>query len=314
VIYDINNYPEILYFLEKSSIIGLKTHSSNKFQYSRPCIYCDDATRKSSIDHGHLYIAKTIPFFKCFRCDAAGHIKKLLLDLDFDNYDIIKLISSNQKYNLISKKTEVYTNYQDIYQTHKTFKNKYQNEYLLFIDYIYKRIGSINYLYFKLSPSKLPSNYLLLNFNNYDNILCNSRIISSKKTKYRYIKPESKSTDNYYYFQDINNIYKYKNIVICEGEIDLINLYLYGGFTKNDSFFITSGGKSGYYGLLDYLITNYIIIGYFTIHIILDKDCNNKYINNLKFKLNSLKKRLNISYYKSIEKDVSVDMLYYKLI
>lgn len=47
---DIEKYPEIILFLEKNSIIGIKKHNSTKFPYSLPCIYCDDATRKTNIN------------------------------------------------------------------------------------------------------------------------------------------------------------------------------------------------------------------------------------------------------------------------
>jgi len=61
------------------------------------CPYCDDAVRPKA-DHGHLYISKTMPVFNCFRCSSSGNLMRLLIDMGFDDQDVLSYISQSIKY------------------------------------------------------------------------------------------------------------------------------------------------------------------------------------------------------------------------
>ena len=128
--------------------------------------------------------------------------------------------------------------------------------------------------------------------------------------KHRYFIPPAK-VKPYYFFQDIYDIGTYKEITICEGGFDLLNLYNYCN-KFNNSFYISIGGKQ-FRKILKELITNYLLIGNYVFNIVLDNDENfkpTKLINACKDIVQQLNPHCKINFFiPTLSKDVT-DLMY----
>ena len=237
------------------------------------CPYCDDANRKANPGHGHCYIATNMPVFNCFRCNTSGPILKLLIDTNFQDYDIINYLRSISKYNYTSSnfnfknlKNNKIVLFNKILKQIEYFKTNYKNDYNVFNNYLNYRLGNFNYSKFYIYPNYIDNN-LSVNFMNSDSCLVTGRYINPINKKIRY-----KHFQNIYYFQDINKIYTYNNIVLTEGVFDILGMYLYNiDFKIDNTFYIGICGKK-YISTTRELINNYLLIGKFDIHYIFDND------------------------------------------
>lgn len=267
--FDLTSEPKIRLFLESSSTIFEDKHN----EFVMFCPYCDDATRKANPNHGHLYISKNQPVFRCFRCDQSGHLLKLLIDLNFDDSEILQSISEllhfNYKKNHFSQ-TQLKHRY-DTTDSHlqcissiSQFNKKHPAEWDIILKYILHRCGNIILDEFFIYPY-FKNNIVGCEFRNSKNQLCNTRLINGN---YRYLKTE----DNLplYYFQNINKLEYYTNFVFTEGVFDCINMSLYAHIF-NDCFHFAILGKSFKAKLEKFIITE-LMIGTFTINIVLDDD------------------------------------------
>jgi hypothetical protein len=244
------------------------------------CCFCDDASRPKSSNHGHLYLSEEFPVFHCFRCGTSGTLVSLLIYTGFDDYEIIKFISQFININFIKdhyKLTKRITQEQQkilrkrIFQLNYEFKSHYRNYYKIFIDYIYNRTGTYNFLNYLISPKLINQKSLCVNFTNFNgsNVLVN--YINDEKKRYQINK---QIQDNYYYFQSED--FESNSIVICEGPFDIINMDLYSHvFNSYNSVLYSINGKN-YYSFIEDLIIRELLIGEYVINIIFDNDFKNK--------------------------------------
>lgn len=307
--FNIEQYPSILLHFKSLSRI-FKKHSSGWYEIF--CPYCDDATRKANPNHGHFNLSPDVPFGHCFRCGAAYSLYKILIDTGFKNNKILDEISKfgNITYNSSKKIKFNSIDNQDLLtyrliDTLTNFKQKYFKDYLKFEDYIYKRCFEIDPVEYLLIPNYVQNNLTVKILNKSGKTVTNRFIESSNPSK-RYFIPNDKP---FYYFQNIENIIEYENIIICEGAFDLINLHKYNNtFNQYDSFYISIGG-SNYKTAIQSIVSNFLLIGNYTINIVLDND-RLDYLDQLSQSIIQstiiLNPQLEFNFYKpSLFKDVS---------
>lgn len=307
--FNIEQYPSILLHFKSFSRI-FKKHSSGWYEIF--CPYCDDATRKVNPNHGHFNLSPDAPFGHCFRCGAAYSLYKILIDTGFKNNKILDEISKfgNITYNSSKKIKFNSIDNQDsltykLIDTLTNFKQKYFKDYLKFEDYIYKRCFEIDPVEYLLIPNYVQNNLTVKILNKSGKTVTN-RFIESLNPSKRYFIPNDKP---FYYFQNIENIIEYENIIICEGAFDLINLHKYNNtFNQYDSFYISIGG-SNYKTAIQSIVSNFLLIGNYTINIVLDND-RLDYLDQLSQSIIQstiiLNPQLEFNFYKpSLFKDVS---------
>jgi len=312
--FNIENFPEILMHLKSSSQIFKR---NNRGWYEMFCPYCDDAVRKFSPKHGHFNISPNDPFAHCFRCGGIVGLYKLLIDTNFQNVELITYIqkisnityskTGTSKFNKIGQEKDKIINVKTkIIQQYEWLNNNHPDLFEHFKNYIYSRCLDINPIKFLMVPSLFYNN-LQLKFLNYSGDIITTRNINSSSSKYIIDKGSKK----YYYFQDVFDIDMYKNIIITEGAIDLVNLYNYYYPFKN-SFFISIGGNN-YNGAVIDIINSYLLIGRYSINIVFDYDILKrvKKITNIILRnANKLNPEIDINFYYPLNsKDVSEIML-----
>lgn len=270
--FNLEQYPSILLHFKSISRI-FKRHSSGWYEIF--CPYCDDATRKANPNHGHFNLSPDAPFGHCFRCGAAYSLYKILIDTGFKNQQILDEVSkfgnitynSSKKIKFSSSELEDELNFKLI-QTLNEFKQKYFKDYLKFEEYIYNRCFEIDILKYLLVPSYIQNNLVVKILNKSGKTVTN-RFINPTDPSKRYFIPNDKP---FYYFQNIENIIDYENIIICEGAFDLINLHKYNNtFNAYNSFYISIGG-SNYKTAIQSIVSNFLLIGNYNINIVLDND------------------------------------------
>lgn len=306
----LENYKSIIYHIQNN--LGLLKKIQNNKWYQSFCPFCNDKYRKINPNHGHLYISKINSYYKCFRCDAFGKLSHLLQYTNFkDNQTLQQILNQETKNSFTygvyiqNKHYNKKNNFKCLLSVYQQFKKKHKQKFEFFLNYIYQRCLDINPIEYLLFPEILNNN-LVCGFMNYNNIIIGYRFL--KNNKLRYLK--TKNSD-FYFFQNINEIYNSENIIICEGAFDLINLHnFYKQFNK--SFYVAVNGK--YFNkLIQYLLSNYLLIGKYFFHIIYDNDKNFNYKQTsffLKQIVNKLNPNCKLFFYKpSHSKDVSETML-----
>lgn len=269
----------IVIFLKSISFI-YKEQSSGWVQIL--CPFCDDATRKSGrIDHGHYHFSDLTNYAHCFRCDHRNSLSRDLISLGFNDaeslFTLTKSNTNNFQYysNKLSKnKGQLADIHKYLANYYEEFKQQYPDKFNEFLSYIYSRCLGIDPIKFLIKPT-IQDNYLLAGFYNINGQEVTNRYITYHKSR-RYLIPANKAKP-YYFFQDLYQISEFSQINICEGAFDLINLHEYSDL---NGFFIAIGGKQ-FPKILKELITAYLLIGTYTINIILDND---KGINLYKLK------------------------------
>jgi hypothetical protein len=258
-----------------SIITHLKTNSSYYKESSNEiiifCPYCDDSTRPKA-NHGHLYISKSMPVFNCFRCSSSGNLIRLLIDIGFDDEDILKYLSNFIRYKTIKdyykvkKQTTKLKQIQDnVIRKNIEFENRFKNEFFKYKQYLYSRLGVVDYSKFLISPT-FYNNKISCLFTNSINEDVTLRLVEEKQF---HINSESSGK---YFFQE-NNFEKYKQIVLAEGAFDIIPLYLYN-LEFRDSYFIALNGKK-YNSTIEELIIRDFLIRPIIINLIFDSEVTN---------------------------------------
>lgn len=279
------------------------------------CPFCDDAIRPNAQNHGHLYISVNSPVFHCFRCNASGTLISLLINTGFEDREALEYIGNFIKINFtkdyyksrerktVLNKSKIILNH--IYKLNIEFKRNFNNLYDLYRNYIFSRIGTIDFFSFLLSPGIDQNKILFCGFNNYDgeNVLIRYLDLAAKK-RYQI----NKNSTNLYYFQNLD-FDKYNKITIAEGPFNIINLSLYNT-TFNNNLFISINGKN-YIGNIEKLILTYLLIGKYEISIVLDDDfvdkfIRNKYLKNLKNIIDIYNREILIKVYKPLIKNTDV--------
>lgn len=302
--FNIDQFPSVLLHFKSISTIFRKK-SSGWYEYF--CPYCDDATRKVNPNHGHGHIAPDFPFVHCFRCGFRGNLIKVLVDTGFKDTAVINEIAkydnivynSSKKLNL--KSLSIDSSLQLKLINHcNSFMKQHTNDFLIFKQYMTQRCYEIDPLEYFVIPNYIERKLVAQFLNSNGNIVTN-RFISKSET--RYFIPNER---HFYYFQNIGDILNYRNIVLCEGSFDLINLHRYSPLFKN-SFFISIGG-SNYKTAISTIISNFLLIGNYTFHIVFDKNVDN--LDNLMNYISNSSSILNPSidfkfYIPNLYKDVS---------
>lgn len=241
------------------------------------CPYCDDSHRKSGlISHGHMYLSRYSNFCHCFRCDTNTSIKKFMIDIGFNNLQLLNQVipkSYNHTFfssNCIKSNQTHISQLKNIEIMHNEFREKYPEKYQQFLKYIFSRLGSIDLYQFFIEPILYNNDQLGINFKNYFQYPSVIRLIDNKNQ--RYIKPQNSQL---YFFQNPSEqLTKQNQIVLTEGQFDLLTLYLYNENFNRNCFYVAINGKS-YLSSLIKLISNYCMIGKYTVNIIFDGDINN---------------------------------------
>ncbi|MEM4385518.1 MAG: hypothetical protein QXD03_03115 [Candidatus Anstonellales archaeon] len=228
------------------------------------CPFCNDETRKSNPSHGHLYISPDLNYFLCFRCNISGSIVKLLNKIGITGLDI-----KNRKLDFLydNIRSESDDTLSKVVHITKKFIDKYgKDSYKRFIKYLNHRSYKINHFKYFIVPVMV-NNIIGCAFFNHDGIHVTTRMIEGNL---RYLSPKHNYKKYYYFTDTIYNIIEYKNIVICEGAFDAINLKRFI-FTDRDYFFI-SIQNSFFNQAIHYLIGKYLKYYNYTIHVVFDSD------------------------------------------
>lgn len=304
--FNLNNFPNVI--LHIKTISSLFKLLSNNNYYQAFCPFCNDATRKNNPSHGHLNICVNSPFVKCFRCDYKNSLFKFLIDTGYNNkQDLVNLKNySSNNYTYLNTFNIKYDNknlIDNLENIHHNFMKNYNKEYKTIKDYLYNRCLNINMIDFLLYPSIVYDTPSICFQNNAgEKITC--RLINNKKYRYKIIG----NNKSYYFFQDINDIMNYNNIFIAEGPFDIINAYNYSPFFNNHNTFYISINGSSYYQSVKNLISKFLMIGNFNIHILFDSNVNNKLknINQINFLIKNINFEINSFYYTTnYSKDIS---------
>lgn len=311
--FNIDQYPEILIHLQQ---ISGRFNKLSSGWIEIFCPYCDDAVRKYNPSHGHFHLSSSYPYGHCFRCGVQVGLDKILSDTKFSNLDIIAKLKQTSgftyqqtgkaKSNKRFTKSEMIQNSLNHYQN---FGQQYPQYMSNFKEYVYKRCCEINPIGFGILPI-LHESGLALQFYNYDGNLVTTRLLFHYKM--RYLIPNIK---HLYYFQDIDKIDEYQDIVITEGALDLINLYSYCSSFTDDMFYLSIGGNQ-YRSYIKDLINTHLLIGKYNIHVVLDQGLKrlDSLIKSTKQAVNELNPECLIKFYLPIvSKDVSECMLIKKI-
>jgi hypothetical protein len=287
--FNLKEFPKIINFLKNINNNYLEETSGEFITY---CPYCDDKIKHRTRTHGHLYISVNSPVFNCFLCNTSGNLLKLLEFINFNDIEEINRLKSISKYNFskdyylktFTKKIDINNLYEFLYNKYKNLYKYNKKDFFNFNQYIYKRLGYIDYQKFLIYPDYIDvynngNKILACCFLNNNNELINARFFHDDK-KIRY-----KNYGGLYYFQNLD-FNKYNNIILTEGPFDIINLYIYNYlFEKDNTFYISIGGKK-YISTIETLIIKYLLLSEnITFHLIFDNDNNDYYkniINNAK--------------------------------
>jgi len=238
------------------------------------CAYCDDATRVKA-DHGHLYISQSAPVFNCFRCSSSGNLVRLLIDTGFNDEEILNYLSQFIKYKTtkdyyrtkkkVAKLKQIQEN---IIKKNLEFESKFPDKFEIYKNYLYSRLGVVDFSNFLISPTFFNNNLSCM-FTNSDNEDVVLRLINPTSEFKHHLNTESSGR---YYFQE-RNFENISKVVLAEGQFDILNLYLYSSAFKN-SYFISLSGKK-YSSAIEALILEDFLIGDLEINMIFDSDVKN---------------------------------------
>lgn len=261
------------------------------------CPYCDDAHRKTNINHGHFYISRYYNFCQCFRCEneTRTSIKQFLIDTNFSNIDLLRKLFKNSNIKFSKNHNFNYKKNLNISDYHINFI-KYNKNYNDFINYVYNRLGNIDFEKFMIYP-KIVEDKLAVAFNNYYNEFVTARFINHN---IRYFKP--KDTPLYH----IQNPFDYTNIVITEGIFDCITLYKYSTlFSNKNHIFFAMNGRN-YISSINKIISNYYMVGNYNFHIVFDKGVNLNIKRKIILKNNVLNPKIKFNFYTPyLSKDIN---------
>lgn len=284
---NVKDYPEIIHFLKSYSVVYRETSTEIIIH----CPYCDDALRKNAKSHGHLYISTRNPVFHCFRCNMSGIVGNLLVDLGFNNLNLLSLFKKN--YFSIKNEKFILTNKTDIHISKKLqdickkFSTGDQNNYKKFENFLFQRIGSFCDFNKYLVIPDYKQNQLCASFYNFYGSYVTSRVLETSK-KIRYYR--EKNISEKYFFQD-PDFDLYTDIVLTEGIFDSIKLYRFSDiFPKYTTFFLAILGKN-YGKVIESLIENHIPFGNHTISLVFDND--NKFFKRILFSCRKMTSRVN---------------------
>lgn len=285
------------------------------------CPKCERDRYNTSRNHGHLYISKTEPIFRCFRCDYKGIIPFILNEykLNLEDYFDSDLLKMNWSKTSVDKFQNKEIN-SDIIIRDNTAKDEDYNK-----DNKIKYLSSRIYKFEEIDKSDIIFDIKsFLEYNNIqhqikDNLLqyINSNFIGFLCTRKstlvcRNIDPESKFR---YYNVNLKRIFfkdfyskelnkNSNNILLCEGIFDLLNIINNDKLQSflNNFRIISSALNNNYvHSLISTL--DYVKIPYANNVIVFsDKDVIEEYYMNLYF--NNSFNNLTL-YYNELEKDFS---------
>jgi hypothetical protein len=307
----------IEYIREKTG--GLLKENNKEYQVY--CPFCDDAYRKPNPRWGHLYIAKDKPVFYCHRCNAKGHLIKLLQYLEFPDIDKYKYILGYRANSLNIKTIDIIgtgtfrenvsteqieieieiVNDQDTIQQIEQYLNR--RTYLTRSDmerYLMKPVRD--------KTDRIGILFLARGFINRQNTIpFQIRFINSNKLRYRKL---ISGGNFYYYLTNISSsassfLFQINHIIITEGPFDTINLFNFYE-SKYDKLLVISVSGSYYQKLLTKVLYYFPFVKSIDLFIDQDIDCyrlNRSIMRDIRFtfsKIQQMKDReFTLSIYKS---------------
>lgn len=216
--------------------------SHNSSHWIFRCPFCGDSRDKS---HGHLYVAKDKPVFRCVRCGTAGHYTYLFATVNATDIVIPESISSGSSSKRIHKKQDVsvrHYNYEDVLVN-------YINERLGIVD-IPEELNIIPIEEYQRLVKNM-ADYSNFNYPLYNECVpvlshkghrIHVRVINNKNVRY-YGYSLVKSPDCYI-IGNSRSYSKYKThntVVFAEGSFDIMNQYIHRFVdTPNDAVYAAS--------------------------------------------------------------------------
>lgn len=284
-----NSVSDLINFIKLNNHGRCKKTGSNGY-YQSFCINCGDYERKPNPDHGHLNIMFMELMCKCWRCEHSSSLLQFVLDLGYNNQEVIKELKALKQsgYTYRGTKSNTRSDFDlelniKMANSYAEFRKKYPNEFKQYLDYINYRCGEINPIKYGFSPL-IRENKLLVEFYNSSGFPITARYIDNGDIRYLKYKDSG-----YYYYQNIKEVVDYKSIVICEGIFDIVNLSNYYLDFKDSFFFAMNSRK--YTSILKYLISKYFLLGKYTFNIVFDDDVFN--IEDTKRELTKIKNQYN---------------------
>jgi hypothetical protein len=301
-----NEIDDLITFIKMKNNV-FKATGKGYYRVASPC--CDNGSTKYQDCHGNIQFKEVR--FKCWKCSKSMSLLQYVMSMGYNNQSVIKALKALKQSGYIYNSTKSKTN--SIYDIglkdririeHNLFRQKYPDQYNVFMKYVIERLGDINPIQYGISPL-MKDNKLLVNFYNSSGNQVTARYVEENNNM-KYFKYKNSS---YYYHQSIKDITGYNNITISEGIFDIINLSNYYLDFKKSFFFAINGHQ--YNNILSYVISKYFLIGKYNFNIVFDDDDidiikkTKQDMINTKIKLN---KQCTIKFYKpDIEtiKDVS---------
>lgn len=206
------------------------------------CPKCERDRYNTSRNHGHLYISKTEPIFRCFRCDYKGIIHFILneYNLNLNDYFNSDLLKTNWSKTSVDKFVNREINSDIIIKDNDNIKDSDYNKTDK-INYLKERIYKFDnidtsdiifdiksFLEYNNIIHNIQDNLLQYLNNNFVGFLCTRRSTLicrniDNKSKFRYYNINLKKI----YFKDFYSKELNKNsnnILMCEGVFDLLNI------------------------------------------------------------------------------------------
>lgn len=219
----------------------IKFISETKSHIIYRCPYCGDSKK---LDHGHLHVSKTKPVYRCVRCGHAGHITKLLQELNAHDVVISEDILKNTETRVFSKNVK----------NDNLILNYNIEEYIY--DYFNERLGITDL-----------KKYNVLSYDDYVNVL-NSideknimedvipflsfkgnfmviRSINDDRFRYWNYSLDKSHGDYYCVLEEFSfkEFVKHKTIVIAEGIFDIINIHhIYNNEYPHSTIYVAGKG------------------------------------------------------------------------
>jgi len=276
-------------------------------EYVIRCPYCGDS--KKNLQKGHLNISKTIPVFRCVRCEESGSIQKLLFDLNGVKYRLKTLVKPDRLNHLKEIKftnTKILDKKSFIIPELDLNTFKYKHRYLYSRILNKKILDSIKdnmiydlRLFVELNNISIPeekNNLFTFLHNNFIGFLSynHSTVIfrnidSSSDFRY-YIWKLDDFLNDFFLLEKLTEEKKEVNLVVGEGIFDIINAYTY---EKNVDLFVNASGKL-FERAIKFVMINKCITYFNKIIILGDDDVPLLYFKKLAKKIKNISKSIEL--------------------
>lgn len=224
--------------------LNVNVVSENSSHYVIRCPFCGDSRTES---HGHLYVSKSKPVFRCVKCGKSGHVYALLEALNIPKTEVLFTSEYLNSGNKSSKQSSMFSDY--------NFNVSELYEYQ--VEYFKNRLGVDPSDEFRMIPhgeymhmaSKLKSPVYseVIPFLTYKKRKMIARILD-KRSKFRYWSYSFSDGGDCYIIgnkRKYSSYSKHKTIVLAEGIFDIISVYTKKLFDiPEDSIYVATLSKA----------------------------------------------------------------------